>query len=58
MDAVRLPKAGFDGLAIVLPRRRDGDVEVLVGLKVEDMKRLEGDEFWRRFARPAGERGR
>ena len=55
VDAVRLPKAAFDGLAIVLPRRGDGGVEVLVGLKVEDMRRLEGDEVWRRFARLVGE---
>ena len=47
---------GFDGLAIVLPRKvSEGEggekpgLEVMVGLKAEDMERLEGDEVWKRY---------
>ena len=56
-EAVRLPKAAFDGLAIILPRRRDGGVEVFVGAKVEDMERLRADERWMGVARVVGEGG-
>lgn len=34
---------GFDGLCIILPRRRDGSVKIMVGLEASCMKRLEKD---------------
>lgn len=47
---VRVPKASFDGLCIILPKRGDGGIEVLVGLRSDDMARLKGDEAWREYA--------
>lgn len=44
VEAVRIPKVGFDGLCIVLPALEDGGLEVLVGLEDGAMERLKGDE--------------
>ena len=35
---------GFDGLCIVLPRRRDGSVKIMVGIEASCMERLEKDQ--------------
>jgi trichothecene 3-O-acetyltransferase len=47
---------GFDGLAIVYPARFAGgadptkrELEVMLGLKTEDMQRLEADDVWNRY---------
>lgn len=40
---------GFDGLCVVLPRRRDGSVKVMVGLEIAGMGRLLEDEGFRRY---------
>ena len=51
MIAERTPKYdGFDGLCIILPRRRDGSVKVMVGLEVGCTERLECDKAFRRYA--------
>jgi len=46
---VRVPLAQFDGLCIVLPRRRDGEgekIEVVCFLARDDLAALKGDEVW------------
>jgi hypothetical protein len=54
---VRLPDVGADadGLLVVLPRNReggrDGDIEVMVALREDDMRELEGDEVFGEFAK-------
>ena len=48
---VRIPKASFDGLCIILPKLQDGSFEVVIGLKVEHMQRLKEDEIFSSFAR-------
>jgi len=48
---VHVPDGKFDGLAIVLPARRDATVfEVYLGLRVEAMVLFEKDEEWCSFA--------
>jgi trichothecene 3-O-acetyltransferase len=49
---VRVPFAQFDGLAIVLPRRRDEDeiIEVVCFLNGDDIKALEQDDVWKSWA--------
>lgn len=44
VEAVRIPKVGFDGLCIVLPALEDEGLEVLVGLEDGAMERLKGDD--------------
>lgn len=44
IEAVRIPKVGFDGLCVVLPALTDGGLEVLVGLEDGAMERLKADE--------------
>lgn len=46
IEAVRLPKAGFDGLCIILPKLADGGLEILVGLENGAMERLTRDEVF------------
>jgi trichothecene 3-O-acetyltransferase len=41
--------SGFDGLGIVMPRRPGGGLEVMLGLRSEDMERLERDAIWREY---------
>ncbi|KAI9861859.1 MAG: hypothetical protein M1824_001970 [Vezdaea acicularis] len=48
--AVRMPKAAFDGLAIVLPQLPDGTLEVLVGLREDDMQLIRVDETFGKYA--------
>ena len=50
IDFVRIPKAGFDGICIVLPRMENGAVEVIVGLKQQDMDVLKDDEAFLQYA--------
>jgi len=33
----------------IFPRMRDGSLEVLIGLKAEDMKRLRADVIWNKW---------
>ena len=40
---------GFDGLVIMLPRRRDGSVKLMVGLEEGAMEALIGDNEARGF---------
>ena len=42
---------GFDGLCIVLPRRRDGSVKIMVGLEEKTMNRLEKDEEFKKYVK-------
>lgn len=44
---------GYDGFCIVLPRRRDGSVKIMVGLEAGCMERLETDETLGRYMRRA-----
>lgn len=54
---VRLPDVGADadGLLVVLPRKRgergEGDIEIMVALREDDMWELEGDEVFGEFAK-------
>ncbi|RDL40132.1 Uncharacterized protein BP5553_00111 [Venustampulla echinocandica] len=48
-DFVRWPGKVFEGITFVMPRRRDGGVEVVVTMGVEDMEVLKGDAEWRRY---------
>lgn len=50
VEAVRLPKGGFDGLCIILPELAEGGLEVLVGLENGAMERLKEDETFMAFA--------
>lgn len=50
IDFVRIPKVGFDGLCIVLPPMENGAVEVIVGLKQQDMDVLKDDEAFLQYA--------
>ncbi len=50
---VRVPFAEYDGLAIVLPRRRDGDdgkLDVVLFLNADDIIALESDGSWNSWA--------
>jgi hypothetical protein len=44
-----------DGLLVVLPRKRGegggGDIEIVVALREDDMRELEGDEVFGEFAK-------
>ncbi|KAL9593883.1 MAG: hypothetical protein Q9219_007334 [cf. Caloplaca sp. 3 TL-2023] len=53
VQAVRLPKASFDGLCIVLPRCNEG-LDVVLGLEEETMKRLCDDEEWNEYVEIIG----
>ncbi|KAM5358303.1 hypothetical protein ACJZ2D_015402 [Fusarium nematophilum] len=44
VDSIRIPGEGEDGIAIVLPRLRDGSLEVSIGLRIEAMEELLEDE--------------
>lgn len=39
----RMPKGQFEGICSVQPRHADGTIDVIVGLEVEQMKRLRAD---------------
>jgi hypothetical protein len=43
IDAFRVPKGQFDGLLLLLPRAKDGAMEVVIGLEEEKMQRLRKD---------------
>lgn len=40
---------GFDGLCVVLPRRRDGSIKIIVGLEEKAMNRMENDEEFQKY---------
>ncbi|KAI4159602.1 MAG: hypothetical protein LQ342_006440 [Letrouitia transgressa] len=44
VEKIRIPSASFDGLGIVPPRTGDGGLEVLVGLKKDDLERIKGSD--------------
>ncbi|KAL9103503.1 MAG: hypothetical protein Q9163_001459 [Psora crenata] len=50
VEFVRIPKAAFAGLCIVLPRMSDGALEVITGLTEEAMDRLKKDPVFMRYA--------
>ncbi|KAI9806926.1 MAG: hypothetical protein M1833_002584 [Piccolia ochrophora] len=49
-DFVRIPKAAFDGLCIILPQTSSCEFEVIVGLKSDHMENLKRYEYFKRFA--------
>ena len=50
IEYLRVPKAAFDGLCIILPRMQNGAMEVVVGLKQKDMDVLKDDEAFLQYA--------
>ncbi|CAG9987580.1 unnamed protein product [Clonostachys byssicola] len=50
IDSMRVPGEGSDGNIIILPRLRDGSLEIVVGLESEAMSRLLADEAFNKFA--------
>ncbi|KAF9772967.1 hypothetical protein IL306_009283 [Fusarium sp. DS 682] len=44
LDAVRIPGEGSDGTIMIMPRRRDGGLDVVVGLSTAAMEKLLEDE--------------
>ncbi|KFX93711.1 hypothetical protein O988_06657 [Pseudogymnoascus sp. VKM F-3808] len=50
-DFVRWPEKVFEGITFVMPRQRDGSVEVVVTMVVKDMEILEKDAEWRRYVK-------
>ncbi|KAL8721931.1 MAG: hypothetical protein Q9225_001487 [Loekoesia sp. 1 TL-2023] len=53
VQAVRIPKANFDGLCIVLPKCGEG-LDVVISLVEEAIDRLCDDDDWRRFVKVIG----
>ena len=58
-EFIRVPYAQWDGLCIVLPRKRasinegsDEAIEVVIMLRKDDLEALEDDAIWTRFIRP------
>lgn len=43
-EKIRIPSASFDGLGIILPRTGNGGLEVLVGLKKDDLENIKGSD--------------
>jgi len=50
IDFLRMPAGQFQGLCMVLPRRRDGGVEVAVGMKREHLRKLKADREFMKWA--------
>jgi hypothetical protein len=48
-DTVRWPEGVFEGITFVMPRRRDGSVEIVVTMGTADMGELEEDAEWRNY---------
>ncbi|KAI9739475.1 MAG: hypothetical protein M1818_005163 [Claussenomyces sp. TS43310] len=55
IDFFRMPRGQFEGICCMQPRRKDGTIEVVVGMKREHMGRLMDDEEFTRFAAVVGE---
>ncbi|KAF5559110.1 BAHD acyltransferase DCR [Fusarium phyllophilum] len=51
LDAVRVPGEGSDGTMMILPRLKDGGLDVVVGLSTAAMEKLLEDEAFASFAR-------
>ncbi|KAF4444327.1 BAHD acyltransferase DCR [Fusarium acutatum] len=50
LDAVRIPGEGSDGTMMILPRLKDGGLDVVVGLSTTAMEKLLEDEEFASFA--------
>ncbi|CAM6084182.1 unnamed protein product [Calypogeia fissa] len=50
VERVRVPAINFDGLCIIFPKIKEGDLEVFIGLSVDVMKALKSDKFFMSFA--------
>lgn len=48
-DFVRFPAGLFDGITFVMPRQKNGDVEIVVTMIEQDMKALTEDNEWKRY---------
>ncbi|KAG5747360.1 hypothetical protein H9Q70_009953 [Fusarium xylarioides] len=51
LDAVRVPGEGSDGTMMILPRLKDGGLDVVVGLSTAAMEKLLKDEEFASFTR-------
>lgn len=47
----RTPKGQFGGMCSIQPRRLDGTLDIIIGMKAEDMERLRKDEDFIGFAK-------
>ncbi|RJE20952.1 hypothetical protein PHISCL_06716 [Aspergillus sclerotialis] len=45
-DVVRWPEGVFEGITFIMPRRRDGSVEVILTMRISDMGKLGEDAEW------------
>ncbi|KAJ5139221.1 transferase family-domain-containing protein [Penicillium bovifimosum] len=45
-DIVRWPDGVFEGITFVMPRRRNGSVEIVITMRTADMRELEKDAEW------------
>ncbi|KAK3062168.1 hypothetical protein LTS18_004693, partial [Coniosporium uncinatum] len=50
IDFLRMPAGQFQGLCMVLPKRRDGGVEVAVGMKRDHLRKLKADAEFMKWA--------
>lgn len=50
-DFVRWPEKVFEGITFVMPRQKDGAVEIVVTMEVKDMEALEADVEWRWYVK-------
>ncbi|TEB31242.1 hypothetical protein FA13DRAFT_1732681 [Coprinellus micaceus] len=54
-EAVRRPQfTPFEGLGYLVPRRKDGEIAVVLGLREEDLERLKEDEEFVKFGKFIG----
>ncbi|EEP82064.1 hypothetical protein UREG_06929 [Uncinocarpus reesii 1704] len=54
-EAVRRPRLDpFDGLIYLMPKSRDGEIAVAIGLRDEDLDRLKADEEFNKYGRYIG----
>ncbi|KAE8143182.1 transferase family-domain-containing protein [Aspergillus pseudotamarii] len=49
-DIVRWPERVFEGVTFVMPRRRDGSVEIVLTMGTADMKEMDRDKEWSSYA--------
>ncbi|KAM0433489.1 hypothetical protein ACHAPT_004369 [Fusarium lateritium] len=52
VDSLRMPGEGADGVFMVLPRLKDGGLEVSIGLRLEAMEKLLEDDEFNKVAQP------
>lgn len=48
-DIVRWPEGVFKGITFIMPRRRDGSVEIILTMRTSDMEKLEEDVEWKHY---------